>query len=319
MAIDLAEPEVAEAVEVTPAPAVVEEDSTKKSEETKTVIPEPIKEEIFDEIESVEGDERGKFKLTVGDSTYWGNTQKEAFQNLLKGKEEQDGYIRKVKAQEKVKVPVSLKERETDIPEVKLPDEQELYMKHLETATKQNKVHTSMLSWGRDEWNKYQDENALRDYEISELRQSVRDSLKQAKDMTAKDMAVANTVYVNQYTVTKETEQVQEMLAESGIDVDKFDYDEVMDAALKKRDKNGMLEPGTITALAYKQIVKIQRTKTPVKKYLEKEIEKGKTAKAEIKTGSGGEKPKSDNGKILSFEELQRQERKASERSGREI
>jgi len=297
------------------------ESSTKDEKETGKKSVEEVKEELIEEIELLaEDDERtkhGKYALKVGESTYYGNTKREVIQNLMKGKEEQDGFIRKVKISEKVKAPTSLKEDE--VPQVELPNEREIYVKHLEAVTKQNKVDIKMLDWQRDDWNKFQDDNLLRDYEIAEMRQLVRDVVNRATELTKNDMAVANVAYINNQILEEETQSVREMLAESGIDEDKFDYDAVLEVATKKRGKSGVIQSGAITAEAGKQITRIMKQGTPVKKDLSREIEKGKDAKRDIKSPTTGDKPDKDDKKIHSYDELARIEKKALGRAGREI
>lgn len=305
----------------TTSPEETADDSTKEKKEVTTdeVTPKSTKEELFDEIDAVEGDERGKFSLKVGDSTYWGKTKKEVIQNLVKGKEDQDNYIRKVKATEKVKTPQP--KAEDDIAEVKIPTEREVYAKHIETVTKRYPdVTIDMLRFNRDDWNRYQDEKGLRDHEISDLKRDKERILNEADELTKGDMRIANVAYINKYTIEKETSIVREMIAESGIDIDKFDADEMYEAAFKKCGKAGELEPGMITGEAFKQITKIMRQGTPVKKDFLKEIEKAKEVKKDIKTPTNGTKiTKDDNGKTLTYDQLAREEKKAIGRAGRDI
>ena len=312
--------EIAEKEEPAVETTEVNEDSkvpTKDKEKTVDEQPKATS-ELFDEIEPVEGDERGKFSLKVGDSTYWGETEKEVIKNLVKGKAEQDAYIRKVKASEKVRVP----QREDDVPEAELPSEQDIYVKHIESLTRANKVDVNMLRWGREDWNKYQDENGLRDYEISEARQTLRDLVKQANDLTARDMRTANTAFVNKYTLDKETDAVSELLAESGLSPEqqeKFDYDAVLEAVTKKIGKNGEIPPGLITAEAGKQITRIMRDGTPVKKDLAEEAKKGKEAKEKVKSPGNGDKPTKLDNVFHTYDQIARAEKRQLEKMGREI
>jgi len=306
--------------EATTAPAVDEEETTKESPETKEPEKESVKEatdEYFDDILPLEGDERGKFYLPVGDSTYYGQTKKEVIQNLIKGKTEQDVYIRKVKASEKVKVPAPVKEKDIT---GDIPNEQDLYDKHINSVTRQNNISPEMLRFGREDWNRYQDDNQLRDYEIAELRQTVRETINKARELTSHDMAVANVAFINNTVIDQETDAVRDMLATSGIDQEKFDYEKVLEVATKKLDKNGVLIAGSVTSEAAKEILRIIKQSTPVKKDLSKEVDKGKKAKAEIKSPTSASKvEKEDDGKPKSFDEISREVKKSLGRSGREI
>ena len=177
----------------------------------------------------------------------------------------------------------------------------------------------NMLRYGRDEWNAYQDSNTLRDHEISDLKREVREIITEAGNLTKDDMRVANLAYVNSYTIEKETPAVREMLADSGIDQDKFDYEEVLDTVMKKVGKGGEITPGMITAEAYKQINKIRKDGTPIKKDLQSVIDKAKEAKDKIKSPTNGEKPKKEDNGFLSYDQIARSEKKQLEKIGRDI
>ncbi len=300
------------------APAEEKKETTKETEETPKTVKEAT-DEYLDDIQPLENDERGKFSLKVGDSIYYGETKKEVIQNLIKGKVESDGYIRKIKASEKVKVPASIKEE--SFAEVTLPNEEELFDKHISTLTKKNGIEPAMLRYGREDWNKYQDDNSLRDYEIAELRQTVRETINKANELTASDMRVANVAFVNNHILDEETQAVREMLVVSGIDQEKFDYEKVLEIAIKKRDKNGILSSGAVTAEATKEIIRIMKQSTPVKKDLEAAIKKGEEAKKKVTAPPAADKlnTKKDDGKNLSYEEIAREVKKSLGRSGRDI
>lgn len=309
---------VDESVKSTPAPAEEKEVSTKETPEPTTEkTPEAVKEEYFDDIESLEDDERGKYSLKVGESTYYGQTKKEVIQNLIKGKEESDAFIRKTKIAEKVKVPE--RQKEVEVPKIELPDEREIYNKNLTATIKRYGVEPAMLRFGRDDWNKYQDDNGLRDHEISDLKRDVREILKETTELTRSDMYVANKAYINSYTIEKETPAVREMLAESKIDQDKFDYESVLENVMKKVGKDGVIEPGMITSEAYKQIMRISKQNSVVKKDLSAIIEKGRETKSSIKSPTNGDKIKKEDNRFLSYDQIGREEKRVLEKIGREI
>jgi hypothetical protein len=300
------------------APTEEKKETTKETDEAPKTVKEAT-EEYLDDIQPLENDERGKFFLKVGDSTYYGETQKEVIKNLIRGKVESDTYIKKVKASEKVKVPASIKEE--SFTDVELPNEDELFDKHITVLTKKNGIESAMLRYGREDWNKYQDDNQLRDYEIAELRQTVRETINKANELTASDMRVANVAFVNNHILDEETQAVREMLVVSGIDQEKFDYEKVLEVAIKKRDKNGILSSGAVTAEATKEIIRIMKQSTPVKKDLDAVIKKGKETKEKVATPPAADKlnTKKDDGKSLSYEEIAREVKKSLGRSGRDI
>lgn len=313
---------------VTTSPEETKEESTKESTEVKNgELTSSEKEELFDEIQTTEGDDErskhGKFALTVGDSTYYGQTKKEVIQNLIKGKEEQDSFIRKVKASEKVTLPDEYKkgqEKEVEVA-LELPDDGEVFTQHLQSEVKKAGVDPKMLGWKDEQWIKYQDDNNLREFQISRLIKTVEGVIERAHQATDRDMEIATVTVGNNRLLEQSTKNVREMVAEAGIDMDKFDYKAVLDKAMEKKDKQGRIPAGVIETEAGKQLNRLRNQGTLVKKSIQSDIEKAKEAKDKIKTATNGSKVKeTENGKPLSFDELAREEKnKLNAKSGRDI
>lgn len=293
-----------------------------KEEKVTTETIEEKKETILDGIESTDGDERGKFKYEVGDSVYYGNTEKEVVNKALQGIKEKDSVIRGYKASEKVKIPDEYtKQKQTvEEPIVELPDDTEVYLKHLQTEVKKAGLDAKMLSWKDEDWAKHEDENALRPWKIAELRQSVRNIVDKANQATDRDMAIATIAVDNNRILEQATSQVREMLKEAEINIDDFDFKAAIDKAMEKKDKNGRILNGAIEKESAIQIMRIQKKSTPVKRDLQKEIAKSKEAKEKIKAPATGAKITDEDGKILPFEDLGRQiKSQLPSRAGRDI
>jgi len=286
------------------------ENLTKDNAEVKKDTKEEVEEAVLEGIELTDNDERGKYSFQIGDSIYFGNTKKEVLSNVLKGKIEQDSYIKKLKVSEKIKVPE--KHADDVEPVVEMPNEREIYSKHLESLAKQQSIDVKMFGWSRDQWNQYQEDNGLRDWEIGRIVERVERTVQRANELTDKDVATANVAYINNQVLEEETNSVREMLAESGIPESEwgksFDYDAILSVATKKTGKNGVILSGAITAEAGKQIAKILRQSTPVKKDIAKEIDRGKELKEKIKTPIATSKKTNDDNEELpiSLDELTR-------------
>lgn len=315
-AVEIPEAEKPNSVDLKIAPAKEDQNPTPEPEKP-SIEKEQTTDELYDEIQPLEDDERGKFSLKVGEQTYYGQTKQEVLRNIIKGKVEQDEFIRKVKASEKIKAPQA---KEEEAPEVALPNEREIFNKHLDTVTKQYPdVTGEMLRFTKADWNKFQDDNGVRDHEVMDLKNDVREIVRKTNELTSQDMRVANIAYVNNYTIREETAAIRDMVAEAKVDIDKFDWEAVFEAAMKKVGKDGELKPGVLTAEATKHILKVISGSTPIKRDLAAEAAKAK-AKAEIHSPlNAGKVKEEDNGKVPSYDELARQEKKALSKSGRDI
>ena len=313
VAVEEKETKVAESSNHDPLPKVTKVEDTKAKTEVKK---DEVTTDEQDLLEEIEKGEDGKFFLKAGDSTYFGTTKKEVLQNLYKGKLEQDQVIRKAKAAEAVKLPKE--ETADEAPILELPDDAEVYSKYLSTEVKKAGVDPKMLSWKDEDWDRYQDENSLKDRHIIRLQDQVKAVIDKANQLTDRDMSIASVAVNNNHILEQATKQVREMIADSGIDAEKFDYKAALDSAMAKRDKAGRIPAGAIEAEAAKQITKIMRSSSPVKKDLADEAAR---AKGRIKTPGGGGKVTDENdSKTLSWDELTRQTKsRIAAHAGRDI
>ena len=294
---------------------------TKEEPEVKEDKKQDVVDSIIDGIEETDGDERGKFTFKIGDSVYFGDTQKEVVANAMKGIAEKDSYIKKLKVAEKVKVPDAKQEEKVEQPINEIPDDAEVYGQHLQTEVKKAGVDPKMLAWKDDDWISYQDDHNLRDFQLNRIMEQVKGVIQRANELTDRDMAIASVAVNNNKTLEQATKNVREMLADAGVDIDKFDYKAAIDSAMEKKDKSGRLPYGAVEAESSKQIMKILRSGTTVKKSIEADIVKGKEAKSAIKTATNGTRVKdNDNEKILGYDELTRQVKsRLATGSGRDI
>jgi hypothetical protein len=313
---------VAEDVEIPshePTPVVpVEEPTpvTPKEKKGEEVIP-PTEENLLDGIEKLED---GSYKLVAGDSTYYGKTQKEVHQNLLKGKIEQDQAIRKAKAAEIIKIPDELRgTKPEEAPILELPDDAEVYSTHLASEVKKAGVDAKMLSWTDADWDRYQDEQGLKDRHIIRLQDGVRDAIERANKLADRDMSIASVAVDNNKTLEQSTKNVQKMLAKSGV-VDQYTpemFKTAIEKAMAEKDKSGRIPGGAIEAEVSDQITKIMRSNTPVKKDLAAEAAR---VKGRIKTPADGGKVEDDDKTILGYDALSRKVKsELPSRAGREI
>ena len=236
------------------------------------------------EIEDVTKNEKGKLEWRAdpddpNSTKYEGDTIKELMANIRKGVQEKDSYIRKLKA-DKV-APDShrgkpgLKGTE-ESPAVEYPDQQKIML----DVCKQYNVDPRTLNWTNTEWKNYADEQGLRDFEIMEQKQAVREvtSIVQAK------VAEGNVAAINDQTLEEETEAVKGLLAKSKIDVEQFNYEAVLTQVFedpKNFTKSGVRKVGRIVAAATEAITDIIREGAvkSAKQRMEEDIASGKDKK----------------------------------------
>ncbi len=240
-----------------------EETKTDKVEETKTEVKEEKaekKDDVFD-LTDIEQNDDGEFVLTIdkddpNTTVYKGKTPDEVLKAAKKGLLEKDKYIRELKSKELTQSA----QRRTVEPEefeVEAPDFKEILSKTL----KDMKIPEEMMTWTKEQW---------KDYEVTEgavFALESRQAIKEAR-LVAQDKAdKLNIDYLNDLILKEETEQVIEMVKESGVDFGKNDYDVVLKEIHKDMKnplyfrKDGVRKNGVIPRLVAKKLFEMKSEK----------------------------------------------------------
>jgi len=254
----------------------------------------PKEEEVLPE--GVEKGEDGQLVITEGSTVYKGKDLNELLSNVRKGISEKDKYISQLKSKATVKVPDDMRGRkvvegeeesliESDL---KAPDREEIFREIFDQAVKRHNLDPAKFRWTNQQWRDYADQGGLRDFEVSNEIQRIRQVWGEVNSVTDAKYSEQNVSYINESILDEETERVRELLAESGVEQSDFDYREVLERVYsnpKNKNALGVLRSGTITAEAVKEIRKIAgpKEKSALQKKLEEDIARGKKAKGEVK------------------------------------
>lgn len=251
-------------------------------------------------LENIEKTEEG-YTLKVGSSVYKGKTINETVNNALKGIAEKDTFISQLRADKVTRVPDKYSDPKnlkgqpgeaTSAPE--LPVEGTVYQEEIRRAMREFAgLDPKMLSWTEDQWDEYASQDGMREFRVSERRQQVREVLKAAAKATQTRMDEASTVVINADVIQTETKKVKALLENSGLSekaLDEFDYEAILDRAMQKRGKSGVLESGAIVHEAALEIQKMLKDehKSPAARKLEEDILKGKKVVAQVPVSRGG-------------------------------
>ena len=251
----------------------------------------------------LERDESGQLVLRSGDSVYKADTMDGLIKEVLRGVAEKDGHIAKLSAKLKVPFPTNAmgprKEGELEQPrhqEIQLPVESEIYERQAEAIAKEYGIDPKMLNWSDQKWAEYQDSENLRDFQFQRIFHKVENAKAEIERRTGEEYTAGTAHFINYRTIVDEDQKVREMIAESDIDPEKFDYDAVLERVWQNqhnRMSNGVLRPGSLVAEAHREIMRMATgaTRTKVRSQLESEIA-GASEKANlIKSGpSSGER-----------------------------
>lgn len=242
--------------------------------------------------------EDGTLSVKRGDSTYSGKTLDELFKNVMNGIEEKDSHIKRVKAARDLRgidAKTSRGEGESSVPDFSdeeellklMPDEQVIGKKEFESRG----LKPEMASWGRDEWRKFQDDQDLRDYEVSDIRSLIRE----ARKSTDQEVRARSVDFINTTRINAATDNVGDMLVDSGLDPDQYAtiYQEVLSSAYadpKNRNGEGVLKDGAIEREMAKRLLRSSKSsqKSTVEKKVDEEKRRAEELKKKIRT-SGGE------------------------------
>lgn len=249
-------------------------------------------------LKGVTKDESGQLVLKVGTSVYKGKDQTELWDNISKGIAEKDEYFQKVKAKESIKSPftrVGEGKPDAQAPDFSsedemlkhMPDEMEITKSHFEKVG----LDPRMANFTDADWLQYQEDKALRDFQLMKLQ----DRVERTKEQAINQYREASVDFVNADTVNKATDNVQDMVAESGVDPEEFGkgYEELLQKVWSDKtnfNRYGTLIAGRIERAAHKAILKAvsAKSKTAIEKKVEEEERKSEEMKRRIKGGPGG-------------------------------
>jgi len=270
----------------------VKEELTKETQETKKDEKEvtPTEETIIEEIEKGED---GKFFLKAGDSTYYGSTKSEVIKNLLKGKIEQDIFIRETKVGEKLKASTVVKEKEEEV-EIPTPNRNEIFAKYVTSEAKKQGIPIEMFSFKDADWDRYGEENNVKEWRVAQLYNKVEAIRNQSVTRTDEEIAQVDIAYTNKTILDQETPKVRKLIAQSGVNPDELDYKAIFDSADKNKDKYGIYSSGSLVEEAHRQIVELlgkkYKSSSKIEKDVQDAIKNGEKLKSKIKDTSNGGK-----------------------------
>lgn len=219
--------------------------------------------QVQGEVQTLEGGAQltklqdGTYRLVLtpddpNSSIYTGKDKDEVFINLAKGKAEADKMLADYRSEP---------DDDDDDSDVVVPDEQRL---RLDLAGR-NGVDPKFLNFTDEQWDEYErDHSAARTagliQKVEAIKQAAHQQVAQAQNQN-------ELVEINGSVIDEETEQVEQMLKDYGIEAASFErtYRQVIREVTEddKSYKNGVLKPGVITYKAAKamreQITKSDR------------------------------------------------------------
>jgi len=232
------------------------------------------------------------YTYKVGSSVYKGKNLQEVLENAGKGIEQKDEYIGKSRtkkvtdAAEKAVVDFGQpKERTTELPSEQQIQREEL-ARHLQ---KYPNVDPKMLSWTDAHWDAFEAENEVKPWKMVELRQDVRAILKEARASAETRIDTVSVEALNREIIEDELASVTEIVTQSGIDTDDFDFKKVLTEAAKTQSSKGVFRSGKIVAEAVKEVNRILKESgtSPIAKQLAEDIARGKEKKDKIPSSGG--------------------------------
>jgi hypothetical protein len=265
-----------------PEPPMMEPEEEVAEEAKTPEVPEEV------DISDVTKLEDGSLELIVDpddprSTRYRGKDMKELFANIRKGAKEKDTFIHKLRS-EQISADShrgKLVKKDDEESEVEFPKWGEILM----STAKENDVDPKMLGWNTAKWKEYADEQGLRDFEVIDIRDSVR----RVNDIASARYNEGNVIAINDSMLDDETKQVKELVAELGVseeftaDVYREILTQVMDD--KANYKNGgVRKTGVIVKAAAKEIARLATAKSAkeTKKKSDEAIASGKERKASL-------------------------------------
>lgn len=264
-----------------------------KPEETSATPPTPEEEAAEFDVKNVkkEGDKL-VWRVDPEDpksSVYTGKDFDELLSNVAAGIKAKDSYIRQNKATKIVADKTAFdpsKTKEEHFPELAEIEEEvvKAYAKH--------GITPEMFRWGKKEWREYEIDNGA----LDALRMSQQ--IDRANQEIQTRYAQVNLAQINKSILDDETEAVQEMVEELGIDPeeDGFDFLEVLNrvwADDKNKRNGGILKNGRIVREAEKELRKIatEKLKSQTRRQTDEEVAKANLEKEKAGTVESPTKP----------------------------
>lgn len=210
----------------------------------------------------------GRFEFSFGGSKYYGKTPEEAIEEAEKGIQGKNQSYQKTQEElKRLKAQTSIREPEEE-QEAELPPQPQLDDFVRQVFSKRG-LDVKMLSFTEDDWDKYQDDNNLRERRIVAMQSDIAAARQEAQ----KQYYAADTKWFNLGLVKKElTPAVRELVAESGLEPDEFgtEYDKLLrDPAM--RFKDGEINATAILKAMSKKIVEKLKSQGTSSSELEKE------------------------------------------------
>lgn len=267
----------------------VEEKSEEKSDEkTEEKAEEKAEEKVEEAVEDgLEKDEDGFYVLQADpedpkSTVYKAKTLKGLQEAIAKGLKEKDKYIRELKANK-----VTSKSEERDFENVS-PNQKKI----LTEVFADYGLDPKMLSWKEDQWRDYESEKG------AAIAARMMNKIEAAQLAAQERYDAENVDYLNDTALDEETEQVRELLKDSDIDPDDFDFQDVLAKIhADKTDskffyKNGLRKNGVIVKEAAKAIrlLGVSRSEKKIKREVEAKIAEGREKKDRIKSVSTSDK-----------------------------
>ena len=228
-------------------------------------------------------DDGFKYVVNADDpnSTYYtGKTVEEVFQNMRKGIAEKDRLIKESRSRSRISETIE-GEISTELPDP--PDRGQI----TNEVCKERNLDPRFLSMTEAQWIQWQDDNKLKDWQVSDARAVVKEV---RADINAR-YNDGNVDFINQSTALSESDAVAELITDAGIDVERFDYDSVLQKVKSDRNnyaKGGTLKSGAIVKEAAKEIRRLSTvsTKEKITADLERKIVEGKREKEQVRSAA---------------------------------
>lgn len=264
-----------------PAAGIPQIADTGRSEETQKDSSSPSS-FLFDGVTKSE-DGSFVFQAPTG-SVYKGASMEALWTNITKGVVEKDTYISSLKAKtvtaDEFRHNLLNPQKQKD--EIAFPDRNAIFSEVLGKYG----IDPAMASWDPLRWDSWAIENNIPQWQIPEYRQNLREASRIAEAQYADQ----NKRAFDAEAIAEETEAIQQIIGEEGIDAEEFapKYHELLQQVYndpKSRNKIGMLKKGVVVAAAVKAINQMRsgKVKTETRMVVEKEISEAQKKLSQIK------------------------------------
>jgi len=251
-------------------PAATGDDGKKdpaKDEPAKTDVPAATEKErsaadaLEIDLDDLEKDGEGNLLFKVDDrTTYKGKDIKELLSNVKNGVLAGNKYLRQLEIEKRVQPPK--KDAEMVEPPLELPDGDKIAAEELTAMAKRENISPEMLSWTDENWNAFQEEKNLKDWQLSRIVDKVESLRKEAHERANKRYEAEAVSYTNTVLIDEETQKVRQMLAKADVKPEDFDYEAVLERVYKdptNKNAHGTLKAGSITSEAAEEIRRLER------------------------------------------------------------